>query len=522
MYNFQDNAHTRIIRLSLVILVVACFALWFQFARITDLVAYFSAVSISEISAQAVRTSLQVGSFILIVSAVIMILSHTMGDLARTRELAYVDELTGLPNRRSFNKVLETELQTGKRTRKRVAVMYFDLDRFKIINDCHGHQAGDMVIQTFGQRIQKILRSEDMIARLSGDEFAAVVTNVESSSDIECLSSRILDAMKEPIAYGKKNLYVGASIGISIIDPDSVDATEALRRADFALLYAKEKGRNQMVIFDPEMAETIKSKSQMEADLREALVEENLYLNYQPLIDQSSGEIKGVEALVRWDQPVHGSVPPATFVLLAEEICVINQLGEFVLRRACLDIKPLGDIKLAVNVSPMQFMQDGFVDMVKNILDETDFEPKRLELEITEGILISPTENTMTVLQELRALGVSLALDDFGTGFSSMSYLREYPLDRIKIDKTFIDGINDDQQSFNFVTKMIDLGSSLGMNVTVEGIETEEQMQLIKLSACNELQGFYFSKPLTSSELNACDWMKSITASKDENILLAS
>lgn len=522
MYNFKDNAHARIIRLSLVILVVACFALWFQFARISDLVAYISAVGITEISAQAVRTSLQVGSFILIVSAVIMILSHTMGDLARTRELAYVDELTGLPNRRSFNNVLETELQAGKRAGKRVAVMYFDLDRFKIINDCHGHQAGDMVIQTFGQRIQNILRSEDMIARLSGDEFAAVVTNVDSISDIECLSTRILDAMKEPITFGKKNLYVGASIGISIIDPGTIDATEALRRADFALLYAKEKGRNQMVFFDPEMAETIKSKSQMEADLREALSEENLYLNYQPLIDQSVGEIKGVEALVRWDHPVHGSVPPSTFVPLAEEICVINQLGEFVLRRACLDIKPLGNIKLAVNVSPMQFMQDGFVDMVKNILDETNFKPSRLELEITEGILISPTENTMTVLQELRALGVSLALDDFGTGFSSMSYLREYPLDRIKIDKTFIDGINDDQQSFNFVTRMIDLGSSLGMDVTVEGIETKEQMQLIKLSTCNELQGFYFSKPLTSSELTASDWMKTVTTSKDTDVLMAS
>ncbi|MFK5978905.1 MAG: EAL domain-containing protein [Rhizobiaceae bacterium] len=451
-----------------------------------------------------------------------MILSHTVGDLARTRELAYVDELTGLPNRRSFNKVLETELQTSKRTGKRVAVMYFDLDRFKVINDCHGHQAGDMVIQTFGQRIQKILRSEDMIARLSGDEFAAVVTNVKSVSDIECLSSRILEEMKTPITYGRKNLYVGASIGISIIDPGSINATEALRQADFALLYAKEKGRNQMVFFDPEMAENIKSKSQMEADLREALVEENLYLNYQPLIDQDIGEIKGVEALVRWDHPVHGPVPPATFVPLAEEICVINQLGEFVLRRACIDIKPLGNIKLAVNVSPMQFMQDGFVDMVKNILDETDFEPSRLELEITEGILISPTENTMTVLQELRALGVSLALDDFGTGFSSMSYLREYPLDRIKIDKTFIDNINDDQQSFNFVTKMIDLGSSLGMNVTVEGIETKEQMQLIKLSACNELQGFYFSKPLSSSELYSCDLMKSITTQKHAKALMAS
>ena len=522
MYDFSDNTHTRIIRLSLVILVVACFALWFQFARISDLVAFFTSGDISQMSVEAIKTSLQVGSFILIVSAVIMILSHTMGDLARTRELAYVDELTGLPNRRSFNKVLAAELQNGKRTKKNVAVMYFDLDRFKIINDCHGHQAGDLVIQTFGQRIKALLRSEDMIARLSGDEFAAVITNVESTSDIECLSSRILEAMKEPITYSEKNLYVGVSIGISVIDPGSIDATEALRRADFALLYAKEKGRNQMVFFDPEMAKTIKSKSQMEADLREALSEQTLYLNYQPLINQSVGEIKGVEALVRWNHPVHGLIPPSTFIPLAEEMCVINQLGEFVLRRACIDIRPLGDIKLAVNVSPMQIMQDGFVDMVKNILDETDFEARRLELEITEGILISPTETTMRVLQELRALGVSLALDDFGTGFSSMSYLREYPLDRIKIDKTFIDGINDDQQNFNFVTKMIDLGSSLGMDVTVEGIETKEQMQLIQLSTCNELQGFYFSKPLSSSELSASDWMKTIAISKDTDVLMAS
>jgi len=258
------------------------------------------------------------------------------------------------------------------------------------------------------------------------------------------------------------------------------------------------------------------------SDLREALPEQTLYLNYQPLIDQNESKIIGVEALVRWTHPNHGTVPPTTFIPLAEEICVIDQLGEFVLRQACLDIRPLGNIKLAVNVSPMQFLQDGFVDMVKNILDKTDFDPKRLELEITEGVLISSTDSTINILKSLRKLGVSIALDDFGTGFSSMAYLREYPLDRIKIDKTFIDGINDNQQSFNFVTKMIELGSSLGMNITVEGIETEEQMQLMQLSACNELQGYYFSKPLTSEELGACDWMKSIEISNDDDMRLVS
>jgi len=249
------------------------------------------------------------------------------------------------------------------------------------------------------------------------------------------------------------------------------------------------------------MAVKVQNKGQMENKLREAIATEAFDMRYQPLVSHVDGRIAGVEALLRWNHPQDGEIAPSQFIPLAEEIGLIDRIGEFALRRACQDMCQLKDIRLAVNISPFEFLQTGFVEMVQHILDETGFEPERLELEISERIMMSDAETTRGVLHRFRKMGVRIALDDFGTGYSSMSYLRDFPLDRIKIDRSFTGQINNSQESQNLVAKMIDLGSTLGVNVTVEGIETEAQLKLLRESACNELQGFLFSKPLTADEL---------------------
>lgn len=501
MKDIQDKLHARVVRLSILTLAVAGVSIWSlssEFSRTLKMLG-------TPGSAFEIQFAISAVCLLAAVSAVVWILSQSTSDMNKVKRLAFVDELTGLPNRRSFNGRLEEELIQSYRQKEKIAVFYFDLDRFKIINDCHGHEAGDAVIKVFGERIANVLRDDDLVARLAGDEFAAIVKNVHGPKCLENVCARVLEAMKQPINYRGKNLYVGTSIGVFLSENELVDSVEALRRADFALLHAKESGRNRMVLFSPEMADKIKSKSELGSELRDAIINKKLEMRYQPLINQTDGKIMGVEALVRWTTISRGIVSPDVFIPLAEEIGIIDQLGTLVLRRACMDIKPLSDIKLAVNVSPMQFLQDGFVEMVQDVLLDTGFDPGRLELEITEGVLISTPDATAEVLAKLRFLGVRIALDDFGTGFSSMSYLRAYPLDRIKIDRSFIEGINCDDNSFEFVSKMIELGSSLGMKVTVEGIETEQQLKLMQKSECTELQGFYFSKPLTASELVGCD-----------------
>ena len=505
MKEIQDKLHARVVRLSILTLVVAGVSIWSlsnQFGRTLEIIGTSGLVFDPQFAVSAI-------SLFAVVAAVAWILTQSTSDMNQVKRMAFVDELTGLPNRRSFNSRLEEELIESYQQNKQIAVFYFDLDRFKIINDCHGHEAGDTVIKVFGERISNAVRNDDMVARLAGDEFAAIVKNINDGDCLNKVSVRVLEAMKQPITFQGKNLYVGTSIGVYLSDNELLDSVEALRRADFALLHAKESGRNKMVLFCPQMADEIKSKSELGSELRDAIINHRLEMRYQPLVNQNDGKIMGVEALVRWTNGERGVIAPDIFIPLAEEIGIMDELGSFVLRRACMDIKPLGDIKLAVNVSPMQFLQDGFIDMVQDILMETGFEPSRLELEITEGVLISTPDAAAEVLAKLRFLGVRIALDDFGTGFSSMSYLRAYPLDRIKIDRSFIEGINCDDNSYEFVSKMIELGSSLGMKVTVEGIETEQQLQLMQNSQCSELQGFYFSKPLTSTELLESDLIHS-------------
>jgi diguanylate cyclase (GGDEF)-like protein len=412
-----------------------------------------------------------------------------------------VDELTDLPNKRQIDERLRQELARCQRRQEDIAVLYIDLDRFKEINDCYGHEAGDDAIKEFGRRLKKVIREEDAIARLGGDEFGAIITNVDSGDVVKQVANRLFHEMQKPFLFGDTIFYTTASVGAAVIHQGTVSMAEAVRQADFALLKAKNDGRNRLRIFDPEMADRIKQKRIMETDLRHAMAQGQIVLEYQPQLDHHKNRIIGVEALVRWQHPTKGLLPPGDFIAVAEETGVIHELGELILRRACMEIRGLDYLKLAVNVSPVQFRQADFVENVKRILKETNFDPARLELEITEGIFITNPAHAAKIIEQLRALGIGVALDDFGTGYSSMSYLSDYALDRIKIDKSFINRIGESKDAENIVASMIQLAGSLGLKVTVEGVEhTAQAERLEKYQDC-EMQGFLFSRPVRLDHL---------------------
>ncbi len=494
MADFQDKQHSRIIHLAAALGAVALSA--------TPLALTANGLWNSE-----VLGGVLLWSFIALSVAVLCLflaarsVSGSVRDKERFGELAFEDVLTGLPNRRQFDLQLVKELSRAARHNTNVALMYFDLDQFKAINDCYGHEAGDKAIVTFGERIRSVVRCEDIAARLSGDEFAVIATEVKSSRAVELIAERVFDVMSEPIEYNGKPIYTNVSIGAAVVKGGTVEAKEALRRADLALLQAKAKGRNRLQVFDPEMAEALRSRKILEADVRQAAAKDDFFLAYQPLVSDNGNSLHGVEALIRWTHPTKGSISPAEFIPVAEDIGLINEIGDFVLRRACIDIGPLDPIKLAVNVSPIQFRREDFVERVEAILKETGFDASRLELEITEGVFISNPDDTAETIRRLREIGVRIALDDFGTGYSSMSYLRDFRLDRIKIDRSFVDQMGDSAESRDLVSKMIELGGALGLSVTAEGVETEEQAKMLKASGCEELQGYLFSKPVTAEVL---------------------
>lgn len=494
MADIQDTQHSRIILLSSAICGVALTSvpLALSAGGLIERTAFGGALLWSFVALAVVVVALFVAA---------RSVNGSVRDKERIGELAFEDALTGLPNRRQFDLQLKKELSRASRHNTNVAIMYFDLDQFKAINDCYGHEAGDRAIVTFGERIRSVVRGEDIAARLSGDEFAVIATELKSSRAVELIADRVFDVMSEPIEYNGKPIYASVSIGAAVVRGATVEPKEALRRADLALLQAKAKGRNRLQVFDPEMAEALRSRKILEADVRQAASKDDFYLAYQPLVSECGNSLHGVEALIRWTHPTKGAISPAEFIPVAEEIGLINEIGDFVLRRACIDIGPLDPIKLAVNVSPIQFRREDFVERVETILRETGFDASRLELEITEGVFISNPDDTAETIRRLRKIGVRIALDDFGTGYSSMSYLRDFRLDRIKIDRSFVDQMGDSQESRDLVSKMIELGGALGLSVTAEGVETEEQAQMLKDSGCGELQGYLFSKPVTADIL---------------------
>jgi diguanylate cyclase len=383
---------------------------------------------------------------------------------AVAHHLAGHDTLSGLPNRMRFSEHL-TGLLPRAVDGDGIAVLFIDLDKFKQVNDTYGHAAGDEVLVGCAQRMAKQLRANDVLARFGGDEFAVIQTGVKSALDAEVLARRIIDSIRPAFQLGDAEAYVGASIGVALAPSNGRDAAELMRLADIAMYRAKNEGRNRACFFEQRMDDTLRLRKVVEDDLRHAIVRNELELHYQPQVSADGSKIVGVEALVRWRHPVHGLIPPIEFIGIAEERGLIIQLGEWVIRRACLDAKNWPDVSIACNVSAIQFRQTDFVQSVSNALAETGFDPTRLELELTESIVVANADQAEDSMMDLRAMGVKLALDDFGTGYSSLIYLRRFAFDKIKLDKSFLDSLEDTGESAILVHSVVHLGRALGLTV---------------------------------------------------------
>jgi diguanylate cyclase len=419
------------------------------------------------------------------------------------RHLAMHDALSGLPNRTYFGERLADLIEEVRRTGHTAAVLSIDLDRFKEVNDTLGHLIGDALIRAVGQRLARLLRGTDLVARLGGDEFAVITPDVGELGDLQTLADRIINALRAPYAIMGHTLAIGASIGIASITRETGTVADIMRRADVALYRAKNEGRNRACIYDAEMDADLRERKEMERDLKDAIEYNDLTIAYQPLVGPSGDTTVGVEALCRWHHPTRGDIPPAKFIPVAEHSELIIPLGEWVLRQACLEAKAWPTLTLAVNVSPLQFRRPDFVKMVARILAETGFPPERLELELTESTLVGNVEEAGTAMRELKALGVQFALDDFGTGYSSLLYLRTFPFDKLKIDRSFVRNIESAADSAAIVHAVVSLGRGLGMKVTAEGVETAEQHLFLRAAGVHSLQGFRFGRPGAALEITA-------------------
>ena len=419
------------------------------------------------------------------------------------RHLAMHDALSGLPNRSFFGERLAELVEEVGRSGHAAAVLSIDLDRFKEVNDTLGHLIGDALIRAVGQRLVRLLRPSDLVARLGGDEFAVITPDVGELGDLQTLAERIINALRAPYAIVGHTLTIGASIGIASITRETGEVADIMRRADVALYRAKNEGRNRACIYDAEMDADLRERKEMERDLKDAIEYSDLMIAYQPLVGPSGETMVGVEALCRWHHPTHGDIPPAKFIPVAEHSELIIPLGEWVLRQACLEAKAWPALALAVNVSPLQFRRPDFVKVVARILAETGFPPERLELELTESTLVGNVEEAGTAMRQLKALGVQLALDDFGTGYSSLLYLRTFPFDKLKIDRSFVRNIESAADSAAIVHAVVSLGRGLGMKVTAEGVETAEQHLFLRAAGVHSLQGFRFGRPGTALDITA-------------------
>jgi diguanylate cyclase (GGDEF)-like protein len=445
------------------------------------------------------------GGFALLTGFALRYIRRTAMKLAegedRLRHLALHDPLSGLPNRTSFSERLGAVIASTARDGTSAAVLAIDLDHFKDINDTLGHHIGDGLINVVAQRLVHAVRREDLVARLGGDEFAVITTDATDRQALERVAERLIAILRAPYSVSGHTLVVGASIGIAVIERDSGSAADIMRRADVALYRAKNEGRSCACIYDADMDADLRERKQLENDLRTAIAEDGLSVAYQPIMNANGEKMAGIEALCRWDHPVRGAVPPSDFIPIAEGSELIIPLGEWVLRKACLEAKQWKGLTLAVNVSPLQFRRQDFVEVVERILAETQFDPKRLELELTESTLLGNVDDAEKAMHRLKALGVRFALDDFGTGYSSMLYLRRFPFDRIKIDRSFVRSIETAADAASIVHAIVSLGRGLGMKVTAEGVETAEQQLFLRAAGVHSLQGYRFGKPQPAAEI---------------------
>ena len=415
--------------------------------------------------------------------------------------MARHDALTDLPNRTLMRERLAQALDDLAEG-ERLAVLYLDLDHFKSVNDTLGHQIGDELLKTVAERLRNCVRDVDTVARVGGDEFAIIQTGVAQPTDTALLARSICETLKEQCDLHGHAVIADTSIGIALAPGDGADPIELLKNADMALYRAKADGRGTYRFFEPEMDARMKLRRSLELALRKALANGEFELHYQPLVSLDHRRITCCEALLRWQHPERGLVPPAEFIPIAEEIGLIVPLGEWVLRRACADATSWpADTKVAVNLSPIQVMHPNLVGVVVGALAAAGLSANRLEIEITESVLMQNSEATLATLHQLRELGVSISMDDFGTGYSSLSYLRSFPFDKIKIDRCFISGLVAGDDSVAIVLAIAGLARNLGMATTAEGVETDQQLQQVKALGCSEMQGFLFSPPRRMEDL---------------------
>ncbi len=417
--------------------------------------------------------------------------------------MAHHDALTSLPNRILLRLRME-ELIAGMHCGPGFAVLCIDLDNFKWVNDTLGHSLGDVLLQSVAARLRPQLREQDIIARLGGDEFAILQTGVEKPEQVSDLLAGLLAAFGQPFDLEGHTVTVGASIGAALAPGDGDDPDRLLKSADMALYRAKADGKGGFRFFEPEMDARVQTRRRLEMDMRSALQAGSFEVHYQPLVNLGSGEIHALEALIRWPHPERGMIPPSEFIPIAEETGLIAQIGLYVLRRACADAAHWpDDVKVAVNLSPIQFKSGSLLQSVRDALGDVGLAPTRLELEITEALLLDKSELVIATLHALRALGVRISMDDFGTGYSSLSYLRSFPFDKIKIDRSFVHDIGANADSQAIVRAIVSLGDSLGIKITAEGVETESDLAYLKAEGCAEGQGFLFSKALPQNEILA-------------------
>ena len=419
----------------------------------------------------------------------------------RIAHMARHDALTDLPNRVLLLEQLNHEIKRVKRG-ECLAVLCLDLDQFKSVNDALGHHIGDELLKLVGERLRGCTRELDIVARMGGDEFAIIMTQMDQAADAATLSKRIRDSVIRPYQIEGHQIVTDISIGISVAPMDAVESHELLRNADMAMYDAKADGRGTFRFFEPEMNTRMKARRELEMDLRKALATEQFELHYQPLVVLETNEVNGFEALLRWKHPARGLISPADFIPIAEETGLIVPLGEWVLNAACNEAVDWPDhIKVAVNLSPAQLNSRNLVNMVTAALKESGMPPGRLQLEITETVLLQNTFSTLATLHELRRMGVQIALDDFGTGYSSLSYLRSFPFDKIKIDRSFIQDLSNGSEPLAIVNAVAGLAKCLNMTSTAEGVETPQQMQTLQAIGCTEMQGYLFSHPRPAHEI---------------------